>query len=395
MKIGKVQIKNRFVHSATYEAMATPAGEVTDKLIKRYQRLAKNDVGLIITSFMYISTSGRSYPYMVGLYDDLLIPGLKQLVDAVHQEEGKIFFQIAHAGRQTTKAMAGQHPFGPSDNGRDPMNMVRPRPMKEYEIEDVIKDFGRAVRRAVASGADGIQLHCAHGYLINQFLSPFFNQRQDQWGGSEKNRFRFLKEVIKESRKEMPEGMPLIVKLSTRDYTPKEGITPSMAAIYAGWLYEEGIDGVEISCGSTIYSFLNMSRGEAPVEELVSGMPWWKKPLGRMMLKRMVGKFDLVEGYNLDAAEMIKPMIDGLPLLTVGGFRRLAHMQEIVEKGTTDFISMSRPLIREPQLVRYFMEGKKEIAGCESCNKCLAAVAVNKPLRCYNKGFGKTEENED
>jgi len=393
--IGNVQIKNRFVHSATYEAMATPEGEVTEKLIKRYRRLAKNEVGLIIPGYMYVNQVGKCGPFQTGLDKDNLIPGLKKLVDTVHQNGSKIFVQLVHAGRQTTKDFTSHRPVGPSDHGRDPFYMVRPRPLKEYEIDDVIEDFGEAVRRAVTTGVDGIQLHCAHGYLINQFLSPFFNKRQDQWGGSDENRFRFLKEVIRESRKKMPEGMPLIVKLNTNDYTPKNGLNPNMAATYAKWLYEAGINGVEISCGTGVYSLFNTCRGEVPIKELVSGMPLWKKPLGWMMMKSIEGKFNLEEGYNVEAAKLIKPMINGLPLLTVGGFRRLAHMQEVVEKGTSDFISMSRPFIREPQLVKDFTEGKKEIATCESCNKCLAAVIANKPVQCYNKGFRKVEENED
>ena len=187
--------------------------------------------------------------------------------------------------------------------------------------------------------------------------------------------------------KEMPEGMPLIIKLNSNDYTPKDGITPVLATRYAKWLYEAGIDGIEISAGTVTYSFMNMCRGETPVDEMVLGLPWWKKPLGRMMLNQLKGKFDLVEGYNVNAAELIKPEINGVPLITVGGFRRLTHMQEVIEKGTTDFISLCRPLIREPKLVVDFKEGKKDLVACESCNRCLAAVALNLPVRCYTKGF--------
>jgi 2,4-dienoyl-CoA reductase-like NADH-dependent reductase (Old Yellow Enzyme family) len=392
MNLGNVQIKNRFVQSATYESMASPNGEVTEKLIKRYRRLAKYEVGLIIPGYMFIHPTGKAMPLQTGVHDDTMIPGLKKLVDAVHQMEGKIFFQIAHSGRQTVKALAGRQPMGPSDNGRDPLNFVKARPMTEIEIQEVIKYFGEAARRAVSAGVDGIQLHSAHGYLLNQFLSPFFNLRKDQWGGSDENRFRFLKEVILEVRKAMPDGMPLIIKLNTNDHTPKEGITPELAAKYAKWLYESGIDGIEVSAGSAVYSFLNMCRGEAPVEELVLGLPWWKKPLGRMMLNKLKGKFDLVEGYNVNAAKLIKPEIDGVPLMTVGGFRRLANMQEVVNEGHTDFISLCRPFIREPRLVVDFKEGKKDVAACESCNRCLAAVTLNLPVRCYTKGLDSKEE---
>jgi len=394
-ELGNVQIKNRFVHSATYEAMATPTGEVTEKLIKRYRRLAKYEVGLIIPGYMYIDPVGKSYPLQIGIHEDRMIPGLKELTDVVHQEGSKIFFQIAHAGRQTTKALVGRQPMAPSDNGRDPMNFVKAKPMNEEEIHATIKSFGQAAKRSVSAGADGIQLHSAHGYLINQFLSPFFNLRKDQWGGSDENQFRFLKEVILEVRKEIPEGMPLILKLNTNDHTPKKGITPELAARYAKWLYQLGIEGIEISAGTVTYSFLNMCRGDAPVDELVTGLSWWMKPLGRMMLNKLKGKFDLVEGYNLNAAKLIKPEINGVPLMTVGGFRRLSHMQEVVENGTTDLISLCRPLIREPKLIVDFMDGKKEEVACESCNRCLAAVSLNLPVRCYTKGLEKALDELD
>jgi len=132
LDLAKVQIKNRFIHSATYEVMASETGEVTDKLIKRYQNLAKGDVGLIIPGYMYIHPLGRSYTFQTGIHNDDMVPGLRKLVDAVHQEGGKIAFQLAHAGRQTTKAMIGQTPLGPSGLGRDPLNFVKPREWNLY-----------------------------------------------------------------------------------------------------------------------------------------------------------------------------------------------------------------------------------------------------------------------
>jgi 2,4-dienoyl-CoA reductase-like NADH-dependent reductase (Old Yellow Enzyme family) len=196
LNLGNVQIKNRFVHSATYEAMALETGEVSDQLIKKYQILAKGEVGLIIPGFMYVHPLGRSYTYQTGIHNDRMIPGLRKLVEAVHREGGKIAFQLVHAGRQTTKAIIGQTPIAPSSKGRDPINFVKPKEMNPNQIREVIQAFCMAAHRAVESGADGIQLHAAHGYLINQFLSPFFNHRGDEWGGSDANRFRFLKELF-------------------------------------------------------------------------------------------------------------------------------------------------------------------------------------------------------
>ena len=387
MTLGNLEIKNRFVHSATYESMAEQAGDVTDQLVERYKKLAQGEVGLIIPGMMYVHPLGRAVKHQIGIHHDDMIPGLKKLTEAVHHEGGRIAFQLAHAGRQTIKGIIGQTPLGPSAKGRDPVNFVKPKAMSEDQIHDAIQAFGLAASRAVEAGADGIQLHAAHTYLINQFLSPFFNHRTDAWGGSVENRFRFLKEVVVETKKALPEGMPLLVKLNTRDHTPQEGITPPLAATYAGWLVELGIDGLELSCGSTLYAWANMSRGSIPVDELVESLPWWKKPIGRIVMNRMVGKYDLEEGYNLKAATMIKPTIGGIALFLVGGLRRISHMEEIVRNGHADLISMSRPFIREPSIVKKMREGSTDTVSCVSCNRCFAAVVNNMPLRCYNAGF--------
>jgi 2,4-dienoyl-CoA reductase-like NADH-dependent reductase (Old Yellow Enzyme family) len=315
-----------------------------------------------------------------------MIPGLTKLVQAVHNEGGKIVFQLVHAGRQTTKSVTGAIPLSPSSFDRDPLNLVKPKEMKENDIQNVIKDFGKAAKRAVTAGADGVQIHAAHGYLINQFLSPFFNRRTDKWGGTDENRFRFLKEVYQEIKRSIPEDRMILIKLNSNDYTPKEGVTPSLASKYAKWLGELGIDGVEVSCGSTHYSFMNLCRGDVPTNDLVEGLPWWKKPVGWIMMKTLEGKYDLEEGYNVDAAKKIKPQLGTIPLSVVGGLRRLDHMSEVIEKGYADLISMSRPFIREPFIVKRFKEGKAKAVSCVSCNKCLAAAANNMPVRCYNKG---------
>ena len=262
--------------------------------------------------------------------------------------------------------------------------------MNANQIQEVIQAFGFAAHRAVEADVDGIQLHAAHGYLINQFISPFFNHRKDEWGGSDTNRFRFLKEIILEVRKAIPEGMPILVKLNTHDYTPHEGITPSLAVTYAKWLSELKINGLEISCGSASYSFMNMCRGDVPVKELVNSLPFWKRPIGNLMMNSMAGKYDFKEGYNIKAAKQIKPVLGDIPLFVVGGLRKVTEMRSAIEEQYADCISMSRPFIREPFIVRKIREGKSETVACVSCNRCLAAVTHNIPVRCYNKGLPTT-----
>ncbi len=387
LQLGNVQIRNRFVHSATCESVAEESGAVTDALVSRYRTLAKGEVGLIITGHMYVHPLGRCYEHQTGIYADDMIPGLKRLVDAIHDEGGAVVFQLSHGGRQTRPDLIGQKPIGPSNRPRDPIYFFNPQKMTEEQIGEVIQAFAQATRRAVEAGVDGVQIHGAHGYLVSQFLSPFFNDRQDAWGGSDENRFRFLKEVVLVAREAMPEGMPLLVKLNGHDHTPKEGITPALAARYAGWLADLGVDGLEVSGGTIVYSPWNVFRGNIPVNELSRAFPLWQRPLARTILNQSIGKYDLEEGYNLEAAGRIRATAGSTPLSVVGGMRTLPHLERILEAGQADLISMSRPFIREPHLVKRFREGKTEVASCQACNLCAAAILNDMPVRCYAGGF--------
>ncbi len=373
-KLENLIIKNRFVHSACEDNLSDDKGQVTDAIIKKNGNLAKNEVGLIIWSHLSVHLSGRTKKYQSGIHSDDMIPGLTKVVNAVHEEGGRIVFQLGHSGTQTSEDITGQPLMGPAT-------------MDEAQIHSMIQAFKDSAKRATETGADGIQLHAAHGYLLNQFLSPFFNHRKDKWGGSDENRFRMLKEIILEIKKVLPQGMPILVKLNSNDHTSKEGITPLLAVTYAKWLRDLSIHGLEVSCGTSFGSTWNMCRGDVPVAEMVKSFPESKQPKIEAVYKKMVGKFNLEGPYNLEATKMIRPVFGDIPLFAVGGWRNINQMEEAVDKGYTDFISMCRPFIREPSLVRRFKEGKTDMASCKNCNKCLAALPNNIPVRCYYKGF--------
>jgi len=381
--IGNVKIKNRFIHAPTYEAMATEKGEVTGELIDRYRNIAQGGAGLIIPGFMYVHPVGKCIEFQTGIHQDEMIPRLTELVKVVHEKGSKIFFELTHAGRQTYRKTIGQTPIAPSTAKKDPLFRVKPKEMTIDEIHEAIHAYSEAARRAVESGADGVHISAAAGYLGHEFLSPFFNQRTDEWGGSDENRFRFLKEIILASRRKMPKDTALTVKLNVNDYTPKEGVTPDLAKKYALWLVETGIDGLEIASGTISYSSMNMWLGDVPVSDYVNMMPSYMKPLAWLVIRGWVGKYDLIEGWNLEAAKMIKAVLGETPLFLVGGLRRRDHMEEIIQKGYSDFISLCRPLIREPDLVNKFQKGEADVSSCNSCNKCIGAVLNNLPIRCY------------
>lgn len=327
--IGPLQIKNRFVCSACEDNMAFYAGEVTESIIRKFDQIAKGETGLIISSHMYVHPLGRTREKQTGIHNDSMIPGLKKLVETVHQHDSKIIFQLGHAGVQAAGDVIGRQPQGPSSDD----------PFSKNMIQEIIESFVNASLRAAEAGADGIQLHAAHGYLINEFLSPYFNNRKDSWGDSVDNRFRFLGEIIKGIKRVIPRNMAILVKLNSNDYTPSEGITPPLAAEYASRLSEMNIDGIEVSCGTYISPY-NMCRGNVPFKEL-----FLKYPHFESVLKEMDSKYEIYEGYNSDDTRFIKPYFNSGRLFSVGGWREVASMEEAVDRGYTDFISMCRPFI--------------------------------------------------
>ncbi|MEE8415495.1 MAG: NADH:flavin oxidoreductase, partial [Desulfobacterales bacterium] len=187
-EIKGLQLPNRFIRSATWEGLADGDGACTPELVDLMVKLVKGGVGLIITGHTYVSSAGQATPRQLGLYKDSLIEGLKEMTEAVHREGGKIILQLAHGGLMARSKLTGTAPQGPSsekDQDNDPG-----RRMTLDEIEETIAAFGQAARRAKTAGFDGVQIHSAHGYLLNQFLSPAFNLREDKYGGSVENRAR-------------------------------------------------------------------------------------------------------------------------------------------------------------------------------------------------------------
>jgi 2,4-dienoyl-CoA reductase-like NADH-dependent reductase (Old Yellow Enzyme family) len=335
--IAGLELKNRLVRSATAEMMCDEDGRPEQAMIDLYADLARGGVGLIITGHAFVHESGKAHSTMTAVHRDDLIPSLQALSEVVHQEGGKVVMQINHAGRQTSEETIGRSPVAPS-----PVPQVkggaRPHELTGAEIEELIAAFGRAAGRAKAAGFDGIQLHGAHGYLINQFCSPATNWRRDRWGGSIARRLRFLEEVAAAARDEVGGDYPLLIKLGIQD-SARDGLTLDDGVEIVRHLADWGLDAVEISGGVG----------------------------GTSVRKDILRPED--EAYFLPQARRAREATD-LPLILVGGMRSLAVMESILEEGTADFISMSRPLIREPDLPNQWREGRTEPAACISCNSC-------------------------
>jgi 2,4-dienoyl-CoA reductase-like NADH-dependent reductase (Old Yellow Enzyme family) len=229
--------------------------------------------------------------------------------------------------------------------------------MTSSDVEDIVRCFGSAARRAKEAGFDGIELHAAHGYLFSQFLSPAFNHRKDTYGGSISNRARALAEAVRAVRSSVGGNYPLIVKMNGNDYA-EGGMTDQDSVSVAKILAEKGIDGIEVSGGLLTSRTRGPSRTGIESEEQ--------------------------EAYFSREARMIKKET-GLTVILVGGIRSMAVAENIVEDGTADFIAMSRPFIREPDLVNRWKNGDCVKSTCISDNRCFRPALTGKGIYCVHE----------
>lgn len=357
-EINGMKLANRFVRSATWEGVAADDGACTPKLIELMTGLARGGVGLIISGHTYVSQTGQAGPWQLGVYDDKLIPGLEAMATAVHQNGGKIVMQLAHAGYFANAKLTGQTPMAPSN-----VEGFAKGPRQEMNTDDikgVVNAYGAAARRAQTAGFDGVQIHSAHGYLLSQFLSPAFNQRQDEYGGDIRNRARALVEVLREVRQTVGKDFPVLVKMNCQDFI-ENGLPPEDSRQAGKMLVENGIDAIELSGGVLIG--------------------------GKMSPSRMGIKSEEKEAYFQNEARAFKAEVD-VPLILVGGNRSFQVAERMVNDGVADYISLCRPLIREPDLINRWKSGDLSRATCVSDNMCFVPARKGEGIYCL------TEERE-
>jgi len=334
--IGTLELPNRFVRSATAEYLADKEGRPLPQLSAMLGDLATGGVGLVITGHAYVHPSGRCRVEMSGMHDDALIAAWSEVTRAVHEAGGKIAMQVNHGGRQCDPAALDGPMLAPSPV---PLKADSPRPLElsERDIERLIRAFADAAGRVQEAGFDAVQIHSAHGYLINCFNSPASNWRRDAWGGSMPRRVRFLEEVAAAARDVIGDDYPMFVKLGAVDFT-RDGLTENDGVEIISHLAEMGFDAVEISGG-------------------IGGGSW----------RTGINRPDK-EAYFLPIAHKARYMTD-LPIILVGGLRSREVMDRVLDEGSADFVSLCRPLIREPDLPNRIREGQEK-ATCISCNKC-------------------------
>lgn len=341
-KLGNMTVKNRFVRSATWENITTEDGHMTDELYKVYEELAKGELGLIITGYANVVKEEQPNPGMMGIYNDSFIDEYKKLTHLVHKYDSKILMQIAYGGTKTTYNLGKRVIFAPSEIPERGTNTLG-KAMSKSEIDYIVDAFAKAGKRSKDSGFDGIEIHGAHTYLINQFLSPYYNKRDDEYGGCLENRMRFLVEIYSKMREMVGKDYPILVKLTATEFF-EGGLTFEETRIICKKLEDIGVDGIEIS---------GNIHGKA---------------------KSMVGQsFDgyeiKEEGYFVEYGDVISKEIN-IPVITVGGLKDINNIENILNKTNIDYFAVSRPLLTEPHLIKRWKDIDRNPAKCVRCSKC-------------------------
>jgi 2,4-dienoyl-CoA reductase-like NADH-dependent reductase (Old Yellow Enzyme family) len=354
-RLNGMVLANRFVRSATWEGMAGDDGSATPKLVDYMVALARGGVGLIISSHAYVHRNGQAGLRQLGVYSDALLPGLTAMADAVHQNNGKIVLQLAHAGFFAAARLTGHPPFAVSN-----IEGIAKSPRMELTadgIGQIVLAFAEGATRAKNAGFDGVQIHSAHGYLLSQFLSPAFNRRTDEYGGSIENRARALMDVLRAVRNAVGPDYPVLVKMNGRDFIDNGlGLEDSLQV--GRMLANGGIDAIELSGGFLTGGKLNPSRMGIHSEEK--------------------------EAYFRQEAKAMRAQT-GVPLILVGGNRSFRMAERIVAEGAADYISMSRPLIREPGLINRWKSGNLAKSACISDNQCFGPAMAGEGIYCVTE----------
>jgi 2,4-dienoyl-CoA reductase-like NADH-dependent reductase (Old Yellow Enzyme family) len=355
-RLNGMELSNRSVRSATWEGLADPAGYPTDRLIQVYVDLAEGGVGMIITGHAYVSEEGQAGRLQMGLSRDDYIPPYARMTEAVHAAGGKIVAQLAHAGCRAPSALTGRPAIGPSVTNDE--GSTNCREMTAGDIAYVKAAFATAAARAQKAGFDGIQMHAAHGYLLSQFLSPLWNTRQDDYGGSIENRARMLVETLRSIRDAVGKDFPVTAKMNCEDFLDG-GLSLGDMLAASRILGAAGMDAIEMSGGSFASgSYMPSRTGKAA-----------RTP---------------EEAYYASSARRFKETVH-IPLILVGGIRSCAEAERLIKEEVTDYVAFSRPLIAEPDLIGRWGSGNTKRAMCRSDNLCFKPAFEGLGVSCPRK----------
>lgn len=328
-KIGSLELKNRCIMAPMSAALANPDGTVSDELIAYFVARAKGGMGLIMTEYAFVQPNGRSSDHQISVAEDSMIPGLARLAEAVHENGAKICLQLQHGGRRSCVESTAPSPI-PFDKGHP-----TPRVLTTAEVYKLVDDFVAGAVRAKKAGYDMVEVHCAHGYLLNDFVSPRANRRVDEFGGSMEGRARAAVMIIRGIKEACGADYPVSVRLSGEELVT-DGNRKRDAAAMAQLFEEAGADLINVSCG-------------------VNGVGYGIAPAAKET------------GHNVEAAEEIHRVVD-CAVSVAGRINEPEYAEAILRAGKAEFVSFGRALFADPEFANKAMEGREEeICPCVGC----------------------------
>lgn len=367
--IGPLTLRNRTIRSAAFEGMC-PGNAPSQMLLDYHRSVAAGGIGMTTVAYASVTQSGLSFPSQLWLREEI-IPGLKELTDAIHAEGAAASIQIGHCGNMSHKSICGVRPISASSG----FNIYSPtlvRGMKKEELPEMARAYGEAVRLARKAGFDAVEVHAGHGYLISQFLSPYTNHRKDEYGGSLENRMRFMELVMKEVMEAAGSDMAVLVKMNMRDGF-KGGMEIDETMQVAKRLEQLGAHALVLSGGFVSKAPMYVMRGAMPIKTLTHYMDcWWLKLGVKMAGRMMIPTVPFQEAYFLEDALKFREEIK-IPLVYVGGLVSREKIDEVLDDGF-EFVQMARALLNEPDFVNRMHREENARCNCGHSNYCIGRM---------------------
>ncbi len=386
VRIGPLQLRNRFIKSGANEAMSFN-GVPTKALARHHSELARGGVGMTTVAYMAVAPESRTLPNQIWMRPEIQ-PDLRALTDAVHAGGAAISAQITHGGSFVTGMKVKGRTIS-SSSGFNPAGMLKgnflQRAMTEADMDRVIREFVAAAQLARDTGFDAIELHMGHGYLLNQFISPLSNRREDQYGGSAENRVRFPARVLAAVKEAVGTTTAVLAKINVADGT-RRGAKVEDGIVTAKALEAAGADMLVLSGGRNVESTWFMFGSRMNREEMSKVLKQQGEWITAFMMKAAASREPDVkfkEMYFLEYSRKIRAAVT-LPLAFLGGVKSLANAEQAVAEGF-ECVVLARALLRDPNLVNQFRSGELTQSRCDNCNGCVAYIYHPAGTRCvYN-----------
>ena len=369
--IGPLTLRNRTIRSAAFESMC-PGHEPSQMLYDYHTSVARGGVGMTTVAYAAVEESGLSFDRQLVMRPEI-IPGLRRLTEGIHKEGAAAGIQLGHCGNMSHKEICGCIPVGASTG----FNLYSPtlvRGLRRDELPALAKNFGRAVNLAREAGFDSVEIHCGHGYLIDQFLNTYFNRRRDEYGGPLENRMRFMTMCMEEVMKAAGNDMAVVVKMNMRDGLKRPGTTIEESIEIAKRLQQLGTHAIVLSGGLVSATPMYVMRGEMPIHTMTHYMDKaWLKYGVRACGKMMVPTVPYQEAFFLEDALRFRQAMPDMKFIYVGGLVAGDKINEVLSHGF-EAVQMARSLLNEPDFVNRLKEDPHHQCGCRHSNYCIARM---------------------